>query len=379
MKIGLVRRGYSKTGGAEAYLRRFATAMAVAGHQSVLFATKDWPAKEWPYERQRVKHGKSPLDFALDLESMQPSNSCDFLFSLERVLACDCYRAGDGVHAVWLERRAKFEPVWKTWWRNRRDKHHELLRLEETMFRGEAARSVIANSQMVKDEIIRQYGYPDAKCHVVYNGAPPALAPEEAAKARTEVRRELGLDDRDYMVLFAGSGWDRKGLRYAVQAINEAAISNPTLVVAGKGRRSGIPRSTRTRYVGPVPGLGRWLAAADAFILPTLYDPFSNACLEALAAGLPVITTTANGFAEIIKDGIEGEIVEDPRDILALAKAIERWAPLEKRAAIRQQLREKGARFSMEENVRKTLEVIESVRGPWWATADAATGAGSAK
>lgn len=369
MKLGLVRRGYSKTGGAEAYLRRFAEAMTAGGHECVLFTTRDWPAKEWPYERRRIKHGKSPLDFALDLEGMQPSRVCDFLFSLERVLACDCYRAGDGVHAAWLERRARYEPAWKSWWRNRRDKHHEMLRLEETMFRGEAARSVIANSKMVRDEIIRHFGYPEEKIHVVYNGVPPALSPEEAAKARAEVRCELGLHDRDYVVLFAGSGWDRKGLRFAVQAINEAAVANPTLLVAGSGRKQWMPRSSRTRYLGPVTGISRWLAAADVFILPTLYDPFSNACLEALAAGLPVITTASNGFAEIIQKDAEGHVVEDPTDIRELALAMEYWAPPERREAVKAQLREKGRRFSMEENVRATLEVIETVRGPWWTLA----------
>jgi len=371
MKLGLVRRGYSKTGGAEAYLKRFAEAVIAAGHECVLFATKDWPAKEWPYERRRVKHGKAPLDFALELEGMQPSRVCDFLFSLERVLACDCYRAGDGVHAAWLERRAKYEAKWKSWWRNRRDKHHEMLRLEETMFRGEAARSVIANSKMVKEEIVRHYGYPEEKIHVVYNGVPPMLSPDESAKARAEVRRELGLNERDYVVLFAGTGWDRKGLQFAVKAINEAAVASPKLLVAGSGSKWQMPRSQRTRYLGPVAGLSRHLAAADAFILPTLYDPFSNACLEALAAGLPVITTAANGVAEIIQKNVEGHVVDEPGDVSDLARAIEYWAPPDRREAVKAQLREKGQRFSMAENVRATLEVFEKVRGPWWMLAGA--------
>jgi UDP-glucose:(heptosyl)LPS alpha-1,3-glucosyltransferase len=150
----------------------------------------------------------------------------------------------------------------------------------------------------------------------------------------------------------------------AIHAINEAALPRPTLLVAGRGNPRWMPRSSRTRYLGPVRGLGRWLAAADAFVLPTIYDPFSNACLEALAAGLPVITTAANGFAEIIEPGIEGEVVADPADTLALAEAIERWASVTRRAEARERLREKGARFSVEENLRQTLRAIEGAREP---------------
>jgi UDP-glucose:(heptosyl)LPS alpha-1,3-glucosyltransferase len=100
------------------------------------------------------------------------------------------------------------------------------------------------------------------------------------------------------------------------------------------------------------------LAAADAFILPTIYEPFSNACLEALAAGLPVITTVHNGFSEIIESGIEGEIVKGADDISALATAIRSWEDPERRALIRPRLMELGAQFSIEENVKKTLSLI---------------------
>ncbi len=371
MKIGLVRRGYSPTGGAEAYLRRFADSAEQAGHECVLFSG-EWPAKEWPRTLRKVKHGKSPLEFALELSALDLRGACDFLFSLERVLACDCYRAGDGVHVAWLERRARFEPGWKTWWRNRRSKHHEILRLEETMFRGEAAQSVIANSAMVKEEIIRHYGYPADRIHVVHNGAPPALTPEASVQARAEVRKELGLDPRDFVLLFAGTGGVRKGLKYAMQAVEETAVSRPTLLVAGEGRAGWKSSSGRIRGVGPVRGLARWLAAADLFLLPTQYDPFSNACLEALAAGLPVITSTANGFAEIIESGVEGEALENPADVMKLARVIETWASHERRDAIRDRLREKGARFSMEANTRATLEIFERQRGPAWMAAGVA-------
>ena len=118
-----------------------------------------------------------------------------------------------------------------------------------------------------------------------------------------------------------------------------------------------MPSSGRVRFLGAVPGIARWLAAADAFLLPTLYDPFSNACLEAAAAGLPVITTAANGFAEIIAPE-EGTVLAEPISAAAIAAAIEHWSSPEHRSAARARLRAKMPAFSVERNVQETLARI---------------------
>jgi len=190
---------------------------------------------------------------------------------------------------------------------------------------------------------------------VVRNGVPPFGAPEGA---REQSRRKLELNDEDYAVLFAGSGWERKGLRFAIQAVNAARLPRLKLLVAGRGRPASQPQSSAVRYLGPVRDMASCYAAADAFILPTMYEPFSNACLEALAAGLPVITTVHNGFSEIIESGVEGEIVKGADDISALATALRNWEDQERRALIRPRLMELGGRFSIEENVKQTLSLI---------------------
>ena len=353
MKIGLVRRGYSATGGAEAYLFRFAEAARAAGHEPILICGGEWPREAWPHE-MIVVAGNTPEDFAERLEERRAIGGWDVLFSLERVWACDVYRAGDGVHAAWLERRHQFEPAWRGWFRNLQRKHREILELECALFTG-GARRVIANSQMVKDEIIRLYGTPAEHVHVVHNGVPIHSA---EPGAREKIRAELGLAPAEYVALFAGTGWERKGLRHAIAAVKALKIP-VTLLVAGRSETRGLPSSDRVRFLGALPGerLRAVLAAADVFILPTLYDPFSNACIEALAAGLPVITTTANGFAEILVHGVEGDAVA-PGDTAALAAALASWADPARREAVRPRLLEKAARCSVEENLARTLDVI---------------------
>lgn len=354
MNFGVVRRGYSATGGAEAYLKRFAAALREAGHECTLFSSADWPENDWPGGRIVRLQGRGPRAFADALERAR--SEADSLFSLERVHGCDAYRAGDGVHRAWLERRKRFEPRWKNWGRLFNAKHRELLKLEEELFRGGEAGLVIANCRMVKEEIVRIYGYPAERIHVVYNGLP---AFETSPQAREATRAELGIAPSTPVVLFAGSGWERKGLAAAIEGVRRVrSAAEPLLLVAGRGRPGRYGRHERVRFLGPVRKMNALYAAADLFLLPTYYDPFSNACLEALAAGLPVITTRANGFSEIIEPGAEGEALEDPSDAAGIARALEAWLDAERRAAVRPRLVELARRFSMEANVRNTLAAL---------------------
>src|SRR6202051_247697 len=161
MKIGLVRRGFSRTGGAESYLKRFGRALADSGHRATLYSTQAWPQAEWLYGSLVRLKPSSPLRFAQTVqECRQPD---EILFSLDRILRCDCYRAGDGLHKLWLERRVEHEPSWRAFFRFANHKHAEILELERTLFEQGGARHVIANSRMVQKEIIREFAYPQDK------------------------------------------------------------------------------------------------------------------------------------------------------------------------------------------------------------------------
>jgi UDP-glucose:(heptosyl)LPS alpha-1,3-glucosyltransferase len=351
MKIALVRRGYSASGGAERYLLRLADALRVAGHEPVLFTSPEWPASAWQGEIVRIE-ATGPRGFANALRESRPRDRCDFVYSLERVWECDAYRAGDGVHRAWLERRRRFEPKWRDWFRRIQLKHHEILDLEAAVLGGSGARVIIANSHMVKREIVQYLRTPEDRIRVVYNGLP---APVRPVVSRPNVRAQLGLSEGERAVLFAGSGWERKGLRFAIEAIER--VKNAVLLVAGAGKRRNLPPSQRTRFLGEVKEMPDLMEAADVFLLPTIYDPFSNASLEAFAAGLPVITTTANGFSEIMRPATDGEILSKPDDIGAIAYAIDRWTTPEA-AKFRHDRRTFASCFTMEENVRATLAAL---------------------
>ena len=356
LTIGFVRRGFSSGGGAEAYLARLAAGVAAAGHRVSLFTAAEWPSEEWSFGPiERVK-AASPIAFADELEKVARAK-CDVLFSLERIWRCDVYRAGDGVHRAWLERRAQFAGPWQKLSRFLNRKHSAALALEESLFASRGARRVIANSRMVKEEIVRFYGYPAENIDVIYNGVPLEMFRDTPDRAKT--RETLGVAEDEIVVLFAGSGWERKGLRFALEAI-EAQGATMKLLVAGRGEPEKFS-SSRAKFLGVVRDMPALYRAVDIFLLPTIYDPFSNACLEAFAAGLPVITTKANGFSEIIESGQHGTIVESAADVGAMISALDFWSDASLRERVRLENLTLAAQFDISRNAGQTLQAIMSI------------------
>jgi UDP-glucose:(heptosyl)LPS alpha-1,3-glucosyltransferase len=356
LSICFVRRGYSQSGGAEAYLKQLGQGVSEAGHDTQLLTTEAWPQNEWPFGAIRRLQSRSVTEFARDVEKIRPQTRCDVLMSLERIWSCDVYRAGDGVHRAWLARRRKFELPLERFVQGLNRKHRDILQLEETLLANRGAVRVIVNSQMVKTEIVDLYGYPADRIEVVRNGVPLGQFHFDP-KLREESRDELRVKPDQIALLFAGSGWKRKGLRFAIAAMALCNNRKMRLLVAGRGNQR-YYKSKRVAFLGEVPDLVRIYSAADIFILPTIYDPFSNACLEALACGLPVITTRSNGFSEIIEHGVHGSTVDLASNVTGLRDAIQFWSQAARRAAARSTNMQHAAQFDISVNVARTLEIL---------------------
>jgi UDP-glucose:(heptosyl)LPS alpha-1,3-glucosyltransferase len=367
LRLALVRRGYSPTGGAEAYLKRLAHGVIEAGHEVQLIATNEWPEDQWSFGTITRLRTESVIGFADELEQIRPQLDCDGLLSLERVWSCDVYRAGDGVHRAWLVRRRKFELPLKQFARALNRKHRDLMHLEESLLASRKSGRVIVASQMVKNEIVDLYGYPADRIDIVHNGVPLDKFRFDS-ELREKSREDLKLKPDQIALLFAGSGWERKGLLFAIQSIALCKNRKMRLLVAGRGnemlyktKRLRFWRQEPVQFLGEVADISRVYAAADIFILPTIYDPFSNACLEALACGLPVITTRSNGFSEIIEDTVHGSIVDHAGDLIGLRDAIRFWTDPSRRAATRLVNIGRASQFDISRNVEQTIGVLTRV------------------
>jgi UDP-glucose:(heptosyl)LPS alpha-1,3-glucosyltransferase len=277
----------------------------------------------------------------------------DVIQSFTRTSFQDVLRLGGGIHKEYLAQTDRTYSAPGRWWRRLRPKERWELTLEADSLRPSASRRIIAVSRRVKEEAIRHYGVPAEKIAVVHNGV-DASEFKPSADARVLVRNQLGLSDGDYTLLFCGTGFRRKGLDYAIDAVDR--VPSARLVVAGEGRPRPHPR---VLYLGRRTDVGHLYAAADALILPTLYDPFPNATLEAMAAGIPIIVSRIAGVSEIIEG--DSIVVEEPWNVDELARAVTRLEDPAVRKPMGEAARRKALAHPIERVAEETLRIYEDV------------------
>ncbi len=340
MRIALARRRVAPGGGAERTVELLARGLAGRGHE-VAVAAGAWPGGPPPgVELLAVEAGKGKAGarlFARVALAALAAWGPDTWLSLERVPGCPLYRAGDGVHAAWLRRRAPYRSGISRLATRLDRGHRALLELERETLAHPGLRLVIANSAMVAGELQAYHGLGPERVRVIYNAVDrQALAAGRDPATRRRLRAELGAEGSRPALLFMGSGFERKGLGFALAAV--AGLPDVVLWVAGRdrpgawlrlARRLGV--AGRVRMLGTRGDAPALLGAADAMLLPTIYDPCANACLEALCLDLPVVTTAANGAGELVRAGGGGVVVEEPADAGALAEACRTALALERK------------------------------------------------
>jgi UDP-glucose:(heptosyl)LPS alpha-1,3-glucosyltransferase len=237
------------------------------------------------------------------------------------------------VHAAWLERRDVFvgDRLRSSPLRRYLPRHQIILALERKYFTRSHGAFAIAVSDQVVDDLDRVYRFPRSNAAVVHNGFDPAeFAPTDPSGAREAIRRELGLPAVAVVLLLVANELTRKGLPVLLDAV--AALNSRDVHILLVGRSSPEPYlshvsraglSDQFRYGGSRSDMGSVHAASDIFVLPTRYEAFSLAVVEALASGLPVITTDVPGARDLVIDGVNGRIQKNPVDPSELARLLE--------------------------------------------------------
>lgn len=343
---------------------RFAGGLREKGIAPVLVTDAGWPEDGWQGGEIERLRTSSPDGISEELAAIRARHPGALLFSMERLPGADIFRAGDGLHSAWLERLGDEEPAWKRHFRRNRPMHRRILSLEKALFRDPELR-VVANSRMVAGELGRVHGFDEERVAIIPNGFDvPDFPEEERWRRRAEVRARHGVGESETLFLFAGSGWKRKGVDFLLGAFAALESSGARLMVVGKGKLPwAVPPGVH--FAGPVADPADYFLAADVFVLPTLYDPFSNACLEAACFGLPVITSDANGFAEVIDDHPGcGEVVGSPRSAARWTEALGRWLDPDRRAGAKASLAAIRRHFTVSRNVSATVAFIQQIHRP---------------
>src|SRR5216117_317204 len=316
-------------GGTEADLRRMAAGLAARGHEVHVFAARVDAAPPGVTLRRVpvVRAGRLArlLSFAALAPRLVAHERWDVVVGFGRTPRQDVVRVGGGTHRSYLARMeaAGLRGGW------RGPYHRAILRLEARAFAPGAYRRVLAVSERVRDEVAADYHVPPERIRVLYNGVDlERFHPARRGVLGPVLRRALGLVDGERVSAAIGSGFARKGFDLLLRLWREAPPRDTALVLVGDDerlasyRRQAEALGRRVRVTGPRPDVEAVLAAADVACLPSRQEAFGNVVLEACAAGVPVVTARRAGAAELLRGPLAALVVDDPEDLVALARAL---------------------------------------------------------
>lgn len=379
-KIAFIRKRFNPYGGAECYLARVMDRLVQLGHEVHIFA-EAWkkPSAGETFFFHKVSTLPGPafvkiLSFAFSADISLKRLKMDVVHSFERTLRQDIYRAGDGLHAEWISRRLQGKHWYEKFLFFANPFHLAMLFLEQKVICASNTGYIICNSKRGAREIAQRYKYPDDRIRVVYNGVDLEFFDvRNKKKARNTIRKKHGCSDADLILLFVGSGYRRKGVETLLRSLplvqEKLGKRNLRCFIVGKEARLSWYQDLAIRlgvddvvfFEGPLADVRDYYLASDIFILPAIYEPFSNACLEAFACGLPVVTTEANGFSEIIQDKQNGWVLKGKNDIVELSEAILHFSGDAFRGEAGKSARAASENYTIVRSVDEMIEVYREV------------------
>ncbi len=371
MKIAVIRRECGNSwGGAERYCAQIIRTMTQFGHEVTLIARKQEGCnQEVDFIPIRYKARGSVLKnylFAAKASQVLRGAEFDVAYGLSRVQPVDVCRISDPLHAVWIDSRyrgslARFLVALSL-------RHRLLLSLEKKIVSDPEVK-IVCNSKLVASQIEQFYGLPQssARLNVIYNGVDREQFNPAVSKAGKQLRQRLGLENKT-ILLFVGAAPKRKGFETLVKAMSTLKNNEVYLLAVGLTKKQvsfQLPDNVDERllFLGWVNNPEIYYGAADLLVLPSRSDPFANVCLEAMACGTPVVTTTAAGSSEIIESGQTGFVMKDPQCHHELSERLEEYLNLSesKRISMGEQAAHKASQYTWENHGKMLFKVFGEV------------------
>ncbi len=335
MKIALSFPGCHRRGGVERVMFECANFLVARGHDVHVFAV-DWePAPGITYHRVVVPAGlgfTSGRRFRDACTAMLRGEDFDVLNTHGAVCPLGGVEWVQSVHHAWLDAAKTFRsPMSLARWKQRLNPVHPvLLRLEKEHFRPGSYNRLIATTQRVRLDLQKYFGVPEQDVEIIPNGfSPTEFNPQRRHARRAGERRKLGLAEADIVLLLVANELPRKGYPTILAAMRRLGNQNVKLVVIGRPSVEDVKKfaaeaglQNQVLALGSCGDVAAMHAAADLFVLPTQYEAFCLAILESLGSGLPVITSGVPGARDAIVPGLNGYIVEDPKDGEGLAETL---------------------------------------------------------
>jgi UDP-glucose:(heptosyl)LPS alpha-1,3-glucosyltransferase len=327
LRVAILKSRLGKKGGLEKYTYRILEGLLQRQCKVTLLASEpstqpldasivSFQGPKWPGFRRLEAFDKSASDWI-------KKNSPDIVLGLDRNRLQTHIRAGNGVHAAYLEKRFETEGLLKKWICKCNPLHQKVLEIEKAGFENPLLKKIFTNSHMVKEEIARFYK-PYAQIEVIHNGVEWQEMARPFSEWQTEKQKWCSTQKIDpdlFHFLFVGNGYLRKGLDALLLALSGFEKKRFFLSVVGKEKNEEKYRRLIKKYgleenvrlFGPQQSILPFYQAADALVIPSWYDPFANVTVEALAMGLFVISSKNNGGSEIVSCE-NGSVIPDLHD-----------------------------------------------------------------
>ena len=373
MRIGLVVERFDpQHGGAEHWTHQHALALARRGHEvhviceSVGDATSCEAITIQTFERQ-----KSRLLRAAAAEQVLLRMRLDVIHDIGVGWHSDVLQSEDGSRYAQWEQKLLTLPVllrpWKRAMIRVLPRYRDFRVLMARQY-GDMNRIIVAVSQMCARDYQHYHKVPADRIRVVYHGTDTdRFSPAHRHRFREQFRQQLGIAECEVVFIFVGHDLKRKGLQTAILAVKRLAAEGfpVRLLVVGarKARRQQTPVGFAQSVVlstGRVSDTVPYYAAADAMVLPTFYDPCSLAVGEAMASGLAVVTSRANGASEMLSDGVDGFIVTDPADDVALCDRLRLLVDSIVRDRMGAAARQTALRYPLGRNCDEIVQIYEA-------------------
>ena len=372
MRVGLVVEHFDpRRGGLEAWSWQFVQTMLARGHEFHVLARSFADFSPLPALHCHAVPGlHSRIGYAKTLESRLADLELDVVHDTGAGWCCDVFQPHFGSRAALLDRCLDILP-----WHLRPVKrlafrvlprYREFAALAARQYVNDG-RLFVALSNKVADAFVAYHGIDRDTIRVVPNGVDcEKYTPGNRAIHRDAIREELRVKHDTLLLLMVAHNFRLKGLASAIHALARLRRQAPRvhLAVVGGGSQRRYRRLARSLEVdNHVTFLGSrlnsipYLAASDVLMHPTYYDACSLVVLEALASGLPVVSTRATGVDELMTDGVEGFLVSDPHETEAMARHLAQLLD----PNLRQQMGGAARRLALQHSFSRNCDAIEAV------------------
>jgi UDP-glucose:(heptosyl)LPS alpha-1,3-glucosyltransferase len=372
MRIALLARRFDpEGGGTERDLILTAEGLRRGGHQVAIYADQI-RGQTAALTVHRVATVPLPrtlafIRFAVAAAPLARRRGADLVMSFARVTSADVLRSGGSAHISYLRAVARWRGGASALGMRLVPYHRAQIIVERLGFTSPKLRAALAVSELVRGDLLNQFRLPAAKVTTIYNGVDMQLFhPESDSVARNRIRGQSRIPTDAALVLFVGNGFARKGLGFLIDAVAKLK-SRPYLMVVGndgaapafqrRSQRRGI--ADRVIFAGAQPGVVEFFNAGEVLALPSLFEPFGNVALEAMACGRPVLLSAQCGVAELLPDELRDYVVGNPSDPAEIAAKLERL--LRDANDLRPIARAAASRFTWEKHELELNRFIDSV------------------